>query len=73
MKIYNLRTSNSIPESYFYSTKNLARKALKKKRDEIIARGVNVTCDTEDKFSFYFGWEERSVYWRVSEITVMEE
>ncbi len=57
----------------FYSTKDFARKALKKKRDEIIRRNVKVTCDEQDKFSFYFGWEESGATWRVREITVLEE
>ena len=33
---------------------------------------ATVTEDTEDKFSFYFGWEEHGVTWRVSEIEVLE-
>jgi hypothetical protein len=72
MKVYILHTNNQLSSTIFYKTKKLARKALKKKRDEIIRRLVNVTTDTEDKFSFYFGWEEHGATWRVSEIEVLE-
>jgi hypothetical protein len=73
MKVYTLSTGPSLLSTVFYTTQNLAKKALKKKRDEIMRRCVNVTCDDEDKFSFYFGWEEHSVTWRVNEIEVLEE
>ena len=73
MKIYALQHGDSLFSTTFYSTKKLVRKALKKKRDEIMCRNVHVTCDEQDKFSFYFGWEESGATWRVREITVLEE
>jgi hypothetical protein len=73
MKVYTISTDASLLSAVFYSTKDLARKALKNKRDEIKRRCVKFTCDTVDKFSFYFGWEEHHVTWRVTEIEVLEE
>jgi len=72
MKIYMLHHDNIISGTVFYKTKELARIALKKKRDEIIRRCVNVIEDSEDKFHFCFGWEGHDVSWRVSELEVLE-
>lgn len=73
MIIYILHTDNSLSRTTFYTKRELARKVLKKKRDEIIRRNVNITCDSQDKFSFYFGWEEHGATWRIDEITVLEK
>lgn len=74
MKIFALHTGTSIFSSTFYSTKELARKALKKNRDEItLNHNIHITCDTQDRFQFYFGWAEDGATWKVSEIDVKEK
>ncbi|KKN60281.1 hypothetical protein LCGC14_0533310 [marine sediment metagenome] len=72
MKVFILHTDNLLSRTTFYKTKELARKALKKNRDEIIRRNVHVTTDTEDDFSFYFGWEEHGSSWQIHDIEVLE-
>jgi len=72
MKIYILHTNDRISSTTFFSKKDLAQNELRKRRDEIIRRCVNVIEDTDDKFSFYFGWEGHHVTWRVSELEVLE-
>lgn len=57
---------------WFFETQNAARVALRVKRDEISRRGVNFVEDTPDKFSFYFGWEERGATWRVIPVEVFD-
>lgn len=69
MKVYALCVGTN--NHTLYETKELARKALKKTRDEIVARNVNTTCDTPDRFSFYFGYEEHGATWFVKEIVVI--
>lgn len=71
MNVYALKSAGQFYA--FYSTTTLARKALTKKKKEIKARAVHITEDTEDNFSFYFGWEEHGVSWRIIKIEILEE
>lgn len=78
MKVYALcighsGSSANLADSTLYKTKELARKALKKIRDEIVARNVKSTCDTPDMFSYYFGYEEHGATWFIKEIVVIEQ
>jgi hypothetical protein len=55
----------------FYATKELARQELKKLlKDRQHRMGVTITVNTEDKFSFILGWEERQVTFCIQEIVV---
>lgn len=76
MKIYRLHHDNQISNNEFYSTRELARQSLKQKRDVIKYKAfpiAHIVTDNEDRFEFYFGYEEHYMTWRISEIDVIEK
>lgn len=70
MKFYVLCPNNQpkSPNTLFFKHKENAIKALDEKKKEIMRRGVSVTKDTDEEFSFYFGWEETQITWRIREL-----
>lgn len=57
----------------YYSTKELAQKALKEiAKDRKFRPGVNHIEETEDTFSFIFGWEEAKVTFRIIPVPIEE-
>jgi hypothetical protein len=74
MKIYCLHADNNLGHpTTFYASQDLARKALRKKRDELKRRPLNLIVeDTDDVFAFIGGgWAEYRVAWKVREIDVI--
>ena len=58
----------------FYSTKELAQKQLKKLADERRYKlGIHCFEETEDKFTYLLGWEERRVSYSILEIEVLDK
>lgn len=63
--------TNHLSQGVFYSTQEKARKALKEKANNMrYNMGVRHVKETDDSFSFIFGWEEAQVVWQVIEIRV---
>ncbi len=77
----NTSTKGNVPDTFYalevlgapywtkyFTTRDLAQKALQKDKDEIRYRmGVKVIEDTPDTFVFLLGWEERRSERRVKE------
>jgi hypothetical protein len=58
-------------DTRFFSSKESARAVLKDMRnDRRHKMGVNVIEDTDDKFSYLFGWEEHQVTFTIVEISL---
>jgi hypothetical protein len=69
-------TCSSTPEllnTKFFLSKESAKKYLKNLADERRNKlGVHCVEENEERFSFVFGWEERSVVFNIVEIKINE-
>lgn len=69
--IFVVTHDGNIRNSEFFSTKQLARIALKSiANDRRHKLGVSVVVNEEDKFSFIVGWEEHKVTFSVVELPI---
>jgi hypothetical protein len=69
MEIYALIRDNNIFNADFFSSKDKAIKIFNKKKKDIKRKiGVISIKDSEDEFSYIFGWEENKVTWKIIEI-----
>lgn len=63
--------SPDLHHTKFFSSRELARKQLKKLADERRYKlGVEWHEETEDEFFYTFGWEERSITYSIIELHV---
>ena len=66
--IFIINCGNDLMNARLYSTRELAREALKKIADNRRHKpGVNVIRDEPDRFMFLIGWEEHPVSFRSEE------
>ncbi len=71
MKIYAIRCNNNEPRGYC-ANKKLAIDALNIMKRDIQSRVSEIYNETEDSFSFCFGWMETGGTWRIQEIEVFD-
>jgi len=71
MKVYAICFDGE-PRVYC-KTKELATTALSIKKNAIKNRLVTIVNDTEERFSFYFGWEGTGGTWSVKTLEVCDE
>lgn len=69
----NNGADRNISSHKFYSTKDLAIKALDEiKKDRKIRTGVTVIVDSEDTFQFIIGWQGHQVSFSIIQIEVLD-
>ena len=72
MKVYAVCFNGKIKSDLIFSTRELARKYLKTKFDELRSQTFQTSFHSEsaDGFSYYYGWTETEGTWSIKEITV---
>lgn len=72
MKVFSLwfwsNSNQSRTKFDTYASREAARDGLRKKRNAMV--GVQIHDETEDSFSFTFGWEEKGGTWKIEEVEV---